>query len=74
MKMTVHLSTGEVITSINFNFDRELTKDEMIHYSEELSSMLSVTTPMDRQFTVETPDGIVGFNVSHITHIKIMED
>ena len=72
MKMTVHLSTGETITSINFN--RKMTTGEMVHYSEELSSLLSSTDPMDRQFTLETPDGIVGFNASHITHIKIMED
>lgn len=72
MKMTVHLSTGETITSINFN--RKMTTGEMVRYSEELSSLLSSTDPMDRQFTLETPDGIVGFNASHITHIKIMED
>lgn len=72
MKMTVHLSTGETITSINFN--RKMTTGEMVRYSEELSSLLSSTDPMDRQFTLETPDGIVGFNASHITHIKIVED
>lgn len=72
MKMTVHLSTGETITSINFN--RKLTTGEMVRYSEELSSLLSSTEPMDRQFTLETPDGIVGFNASHITHITIRED
>jgi len=72
MKMTVHLSTGETITSIKFN--RKMTTGEMVHYSEELSSLLSSTDPMDRQFTLETPDGIVGFNASHITHITIRED
>lgn len=72
MKITVHLSTGEAISSINF--DREVTMGEMVRYSEELSSLLSSTDPMDRQFTLETPDGIVGFNASHITHIKITED
>ena len=72
MKMTVHLSTGETITSINFN--RKMTTGEMVRHSEELSSLLSSTDPMDRQFTLETPDGIVGFNASHITHITIRED
>ncbi len=72
MKLTIHLTAGEVITSSNFR--RQMTMDEMVRYSEGLSSLLSSTTPMDRQFTLETPDGIVGFNASHITHIKIMED
>jgi hypothetical protein len=72
MKIAVHLSTGETITSINFK--RKVTVDDMIRYSEDLSSLLSSTTPMDRQFSLETPEGIVGFNASHITHITITED
>lgn len=72
MKIAVHLSTGETITSINFK--RKVTVDDMIRYLEDLSSLLSSTTPMDRQFSLETPEGIVGFNASHITHITITED
>ena len=72
MKIAVHLTTGETITSINFN--RRVTVGDMVRYSEELSSLLSSTTPMDRQFSLETPEGIVGFNASHITHITITED
>lgn len=60
MKIAVHLSTGETITSINFK--RKVTVDDMIRYSEDLSSLLSSTTPIDRQFSLETPEGIVGFN------------